>query len=157
MVCDLLVRVLIDLKIPCALMFSIQPWSTVFNKLWKGMTVRMVSFEEIGVMNHIEVIASCVRVSFIDSDCIVDELVINSQAKMAPLTVTKIGRIFIRGGRTGSVRTGIIVQLITEPLAIAPVVRQIMGVVIFLSSSKIVWFGLEFLGHQEDDNINRVE
>jgi hypothetical protein len=55
----------------------------------------MVSFDEIGVINHIEVIASCVCLSFIDNDCVVDELVIRNHAKRAPVTVTKIGSIFI--------------------------------------------------------------
>jgi hypothetical protein len=43
-------------------MISIHPWSTVFNRLWHGCTSRITSFDEIGVINHIVELASCVVV-----------------------------------------------------------------------------------------------
>lgn len=48
------------MKVPWALEASSHPWSTVFRRLWHGCTRRIDSFEEIGVINHIEELASCV-------------------------------------------------------------------------------------------------
>lgn len=119
--------------------------------------MRTISFEDRGVINHIDDLASWVMGSFKMKDWVVEDWVVMVHAMIAPRRVTLAGRSLKYIGRNGSVRRGREVQLIVAPPAIAPVVRNRTGMVMFLSSLFVGCKGVALEGHHAAEIINRVE
>lgn len=119
--------------------------------------MRSVSLEEIGVINHIDDLASCEMGIVNVVDCAVEDCVIKSHATAAPRIVTLRGRSFVWRAKTGSSISGFATQLIADPPTMAPIVKMMTGVVIARSSFAVAWMGLAFDGHQEEEIMKRVE
>jgi len=79
------------------------------------------------------------------------------RAMMAPAPVTIRGAHLSSGGRKGSWVGEIINQLIMAPPMIAPLVRNIIGVVVFLSSSEVSWGGSLMFGVVSAVTVSRIE
>lgn len=141
--------------IPCGVDSSTHPWSTVFNKLCAtGINILRICCDDSGVRNHIIAFAWWAFPMVLARE-VWFEVVAN--ATRPPKIVIIKGDHFIAWGRNGSMEGAIIIQFTIPPPVIAPAARNIIGTVVFVSSSDVVCGGRLMLCEVKAVMVNRTE
>lgn len=142
------------MKIPCAEDISIHPWSKFFIELMhmcRGY-FRM-AWEDIGTRNHIKAFMWLNRE--ISDDGVFE--VIFLYMRMAPTVVTNRAVDLMSVYRIGSLYGRIDNQFMVLPPRIAPMVKNIIGVVFDVWDSEVYWIGRLMLLEIRAVNIRRRE
>lgn len=104
--------------------------------------------------NHI--VALALWSSVVEGQILLEVRVVR-RPRVPPPRVIIRGAHFSWGGKNGSSRGGIKLQLMAAPLEMAPKVKKIIGDVVYVSVSLVICVGSLMLGDQSEVDISRME